>query len=149
MRLISSLIVVLLQEHGVNRAERYFPGSRPIGSQYDTAAWPVFIDVCCYTSWTDSSTYFVHLTVLRYNIEVSHHSHVSNSNTQTKFSLWSSGLWLVITNVSKEHATSVIRTEQKASHNPKDHNLNFHRRQNLRTFRANSFWCISNPLQKT
>jgi hypothetical protein len=29
------------QEHDMNRA-----GSRPIGSQYDIAPWPVFADVC-------------------------------------------------------------------------------------------------------
>jgi hypothetical protein len=34
------------EEHGVNRAERFFPGTRPIGSQYDIAPWPVFVDVC-------------------------------------------------------------------------------------------------------
>jgi hypothetical protein len=30
----------------VNRAQRYFPGSRPIGNQHDIDPWPLFVDVC-------------------------------------------------------------------------------------------------------
>jgi hypothetical protein len=31
---------------GVNRARRYFPGPRPIGSQHDVTPWPIFVHAC-------------------------------------------------------------------------------------------------------
>lgn len=46
MCVLPSSIIVLLQDHGVNHNQRYFPSPHPIGSQYDISPWPVFIDVC-------------------------------------------------------------------------------------------------------
>jgi hypothetical protein len=46
VRLISGLLVTLLQEYGVNHSQRYFPGFRPVGRPYYIASWPVSVDVC-------------------------------------------------------------------------------------------------------